>query len=80
MIKLQKPTTKVPKLALKDSKDPFCVVMSPTDFHWGKYGWVDEVGETYNFKEARSRFRGFQQDQIKLLLLREVTGSMLIMI
>ena len=52
---LQKAPKTVSKLKIKDSKDPFAVVMSPTDFHWGKGGWVDEVGETYNFEEARSR-------------------------
>tara|TARA_R110000744_G_scaffold152716_1_gene266875 strand:- start:736 stop:2172 length:1437 start_codon:yes stop_codon:yes gene_type:complete len=52
---LQKAPKKVPKAKLADAKEPFCVVMSPTDFHWGKHGWVDEVGETYNFEEARSR-------------------------
>jgi len=33
----------------------YALVISPTDFHWGKYGWVDEVGETYDFEEARKR-------------------------
>lgn len=52
---LQTNSYEVPKLDLIESDKPFCVVMSPTDFHWGKHGWVDEVGETYNFAEARSR-------------------------
>tara|TARA_R110001592_G_scaffold104354_1_gene293664 strand:+ start:8661 stop:10088 length:1428 start_codon:yes stop_codon:yes gene_type:complete len=52
---LQKAPKKVPKVKLSDAKDPFAVIMSPTDFHWGKYGWVDEVGVSYNFEEARSR-------------------------
>ena len=43
------------KLELKESDIPFTLVVSPTDFHWGKYGWEDEVGETYDFKEARKR-------------------------
>ena len=55
LINLEKASEKVPKIKLEKSKNPFCVVMSPTDFHWGKYGWVDEVGETYNFDEAKSR-------------------------
>ena len=29
-------------------------LLTPTDFHWGKY-WVDEVGEQYNFQEAKKR-------------------------
>ena len=46
---------KVPKLKLKANDKRYAVVISPTDFHWGKYGWEDEVGETYNFDEARER-------------------------
>jgi predicted phosphodiesterase len=33
----------------------YAVVLSPTDLHFGKYGWVDEVGETYDLDEARAR-------------------------
>ena len=55
MKELQKAPKKVPKVKIADAKDPFAVIMSPTDFHWGKYGWVDEVGVSYNFQEARSR-------------------------
>tara|TARA_R110002020_G_scaffold165627_5_gene353138 strand:+ start:438 stop:1868 length:1431 start_codon:yes stop_codon:yes gene_type:complete len=33
----------------------YAVVLSPTDLHFGKYGWVDEVGSTYNLDEARTR-------------------------
>ena len=33
----------------------YALVISPTDFHWGKHGWVDEVGETYDFDEAKKR-------------------------
>ena len=46
---------KTPKLKLKSSRRQYALVISPTDFHWGKYGWVDEVGETYNFDTARER-------------------------
>lgn len=53
--KLQKAPKKVPKVQLNVAKNPYAAVISPTDFHWGKYGWVDEVGETYNFEEARQR-------------------------
>jgi len=52
---LPKAKKTIGKLKMKDSVKPFSVVMSPTDFHWGKHGWVDEVGESYNFDEARSR-------------------------
>lgn len=46
--------TETPKLEMAKGED-YSLVISPTDFHWGKYGWVDEVGETYNFNEARKR-------------------------
>ena len=52
---LPKANARVPKLKLPESPDPYALVVCPTDFHWGKHGWSDEVGETYNFDEARSR-------------------------
>jgi hypothetical protein len=45
----------VPKLNMIEDESEYSLVISPTDFHWGKYGWVDEVGETYHFEEARKR-------------------------
>ena len=33
----------------------YAVVISPTDLHFGKYGWVDEVGESYDMQEASDR-------------------------
>lgn len=33
----------------------YAVVLSPTDLHFGKYGWVDEVGVSYDLDEARAR-------------------------
>jgi len=38
----------------KDESD-YALVISPTDLHWGKYGWVDEVGERFDFDEAEHR-------------------------
>jgi len=55
MVSLQKAPKTVPKLSLKKATNPYALVVCPTDFHWGKYGWVDEVGESYNFEEARKR-------------------------
>jgi predicted phosphodiesterase len=52
---LPKASTKVPKLKLPVAPSPYALVVCPTDFHWGKGGWEDEVGETYNFEEARKR-------------------------
>lgn len=48
-------TTQVPKLKLPVAPSSYALVVCPTDFHWGKGGWEDEVGETYNFEEARKR-------------------------
>ena len=45
----------VKQVNMKKPEFDYSLVISPTDFHWGKYGWVDEVGETYNFEEARKR-------------------------
>ena len=44
-----------PKLLKLGKSKPYAVVLSPTDLHYGKGGWVDEVGEEYNLKEARKR-------------------------
>ncbi len=33
----------------------YAVVLSPTDLHFGKYGWIDEVGTSYDLDEARTR-------------------------
>ena len=52
---LSKAPKTVPRLKLKPTSNPYALVVCPTDFHWGKYGWSDEVGETYNFEEARER-------------------------
>ena len=40
---------------MNTANNPYALVMSPTDFHWGKYGWEDEVGERYDFEEAKRR-------------------------
>ncbi len=37
------------------SDGDFAVVLSPTDLHFGKYGWIDEVGQHYDLEEARHR-------------------------
>ena len=44
----------VPKLSLPQAAEPFSLVISPTDFHWGKRG-VNQKGETYNREIARER-------------------------
>ena len=40
---------------LKSSDRDYAVVISPTDLHYGKAGWKLEVGEAYDFDEARER-------------------------
>lgn len=46
---------------------PYALVVSPTDFHWGKYGWEDELGETYNFEEAKERLYSKTERLIQML-------------
>ena len=53
--------------AWADDSPPFALVISPTDFHWGKHGWIDEVGERYDFEEARARLFEKTQDLIQRL-------------
>ena len=51
-------TNKLPEVTpfeLEPSQHDYSLVVSPTDFHWGKLGWVDEVGEQYDFETARYR-------------------------
>lgn len=47
------PTFKAPMLNLKSSNLKFAAVIAPFDLHYGKYGWMDEVGQGYTRKEAR---------------------------
>ena len=45
---------KVRPLQLKESKEAYSVVISPTDFHWGKYG-PEFGGDPYNRQIAKER-------------------------
>lgn len=47
--------TKVKPYKIEKSDAPYAVVMSPTDLHYGKHGWKDEVGEEYSLEIARER-------------------------
>ncbi|WP_155300617.1 metallophosphoesterase family protein [Deinococcus kurensis] len=47
------PTYAVPRVALRAPERPFAVVVTPTDLHYGKYGWADEVGRRYDRQTAR---------------------------
>jgi hypothetical protein len=46
---------KVKPYKISAAESPFSVVMSPTDLHYGKHGWKDEVGEEYSLEIARDR-------------------------
>lgn len=56
-----------PKLALRPTKNKFCVVTSATDFHWGMYSWGKETGETYNRQVALQRLQSTTEDLINSL-------------
>lgn len=46
---------------------PYAVVLSPTDLHYGKGGWINEVGEKYTLDEARNRLISRTEDLIHRL-------------
>lgn len=47
------PAYKPPMLNINKSKEPFAVILSPFDLHFGKHGWEDETGSSYSRQEAR---------------------------
>lgn len=42
-------------IVLEAAMAEYVAVISPTDFHWGMYGWQDETGEAYGFEVAKER-------------------------
>jgi hypothetical protein len=56
----------VKRIKTKNEGD-FAVVLSPTDLHFGKYGWVDEVGQSYDLEEARHRVLTKTEELLKRL-------------
>jgi hypothetical protein len=48
------PHYKPPVLDIGKADEPFAVVLSPFDLHYGKHGWEDETGQSYNRQEARN--------------------------
>lgn len=50
----QAPKYSVPKIKIKESKKPYSIVISPTDFHWGKYA-PKYSGDSYNRVVAKER-------------------------
>ena len=67
-IKLEAPP-RLPKLKLRSEKDqdPFSVVCTPTDFHYGKYGWVVETDTGYSRDEARQLLMERTDDLLSLI-------------
>jgi len=55
---------------IENGEKPYALVISPTDFHWGKFGWVDETGSTYNFEEAKHRLISKTRELISRLPYR----------
>jgi hypothetical protein len=45
---------KVDKIKMSKA-NPYAVVLSPTDLHYGKGSWIEETGEAYTLEEARFR-------------------------
>ena len=68
ILESDKAVEKTPK-AMKSAKnkDPYALVISPTDLHYGKYGWHDEVGDGYNMQEAEDRLMEKTQELINRL-------------
>ena len=58
---------KVKPIKMTKPKRDYAVVVSPTDLHYGKHGWVDEVGEEYDLEIARNRLLLGTQDLIHRL-------------
>jgi len=61
--------TRLPRLRLKsdEDQDPFAVVCTPTDFHYGKYGWVVETDTGYSRDEARQLLMERTDDLLSLI-------------
>ena len=58
---------RLPKLRLKAEQDPFAVVCTPTDFHYGKYGWSIETNTGYSREEARTLLMQRTDDLLSLI-------------
>ncbi len=48
------PRKSVPKIKM-GTADPYAIVISPTDLHYGSSCWIDETGNKYDTEEAKSR-------------------------
>jgi len=63
------PPPRLPKLRLKteEGQDPFAIVCTPTDFHYGKYGWSVETNTGYSRDEARTLLMQRTDDLLSLV-------------
>lgn len=61
---------KVSKISLTSTKNDkkFTAMLTPTDLHYGKQGWIDEVGEEYNREITKERLIEKTQDILKMIL------------
>lgn len=64
---LKDKATKVKPIKMPKAERDYAVVVSPTDLHYGKHGWKDEVGEEYDLNIARQRLLEGTQDLIHRL-------------
>ncbi len=64
-----KVSNKAPKPALRANKNKrdYALVVSPTDFHYGMFGWEDETGEPYNLEEAETRLMEKTERLVEML-------------
>lgn len=60
---------KIPRLALPYSASPYVAVISPTDFHWGKYASA-MTGDEYNRDIARERLMQTTRDVLARVVTR----------
>jgi predicted phosphodiesterase len=58
---------RLPRLKLKKDQDPFAVFCTPTDFHYGKYGWSVETNTGYSRDEARTLLMQRTDDLLSLV-------------
>jgi len=61
------PTYKPPVLNLPKAQEPFAIVLSPFDLHYGKAGWADESGQSYSREEAKEMLFAHTQHLANLI-------------
>ena len=59
----------IPKFDVGLSQNPYALVVSPTDFHWGKYA-PKYTGDEYNRTIAKERLFGLTQQLVKRIAFR----------